>query len=516
MVRRDARRMTAPRTHAMDGIRSRVLRGLAWKAASQLLLQLSRFVVALVLARLLTPDDWGVAAMVLVFSGFVVLFADSALGTALIQRRSVSDTDRSTIFWTGVVVGTALTGAGIALSGPLAALYDEAEVRPLFAALSLSFLVTSLGTTQAALLVREMDFKSLELRRMGATVVGAAVGITVAAKGFGAWAIVTQQLAIAAVETVLVWRFTAWRPSLVFSPASLRSFANFTGNVFGQNFLYYAGRNVDRLLIGRYLGAGALGIYALAYNVMLAPFTQIAGPLQQVLFPAFSRMQGDRRRMAAVWIRVTRLVGAISIPALVGLIVVAPDFVSTVLGERWEEATPIIRILAWVGLMQSLQTLNGEILLALGRAGTLLRFTVLWFAASLAAVVVGLQWGILGVAASYLVASVLVEPLNAVLTARALGISVWTFVRGLAGVVQATALMAVAVLGARWLLVEQGIPAAVRLVILTALGVAVFVPACAWRSPEVGAEVASILRRRRAGNAPRVEPLAEPASPSAF
>jgi O-antigen/teichoic acid export membrane protein len=502
--------MTAPRTHALDGLRSLVLRGLAWKAASQLLLQVSRFVVALVLARLLTPHDWGLAAMVLVFSGLVVLFADSALGTALIQRRVLSDTDRSTVFWTGVAVGAALTGAGIALSGPLAELYGEREVRPLFAALSLSFLVTSLGTTQAALLIRDMDFKSLEVRRMGAAVVGAVVGITVAAKGFGAWAIVTQQLAIAAVETVLVWRITEWRPSAVFSPASLRSFANFTGNVFGQNLLYYAGRNVDRLLIGRYLGAGALGIYALAYNVMLAPFTQIAGPLQQVLFPAFSRMRDDRRRMAAVWIRTTRLVGAISIPALTGLIIVAPDFVSTVLGERWAEATPIIRILAWVGLMQSLQTLNGEILLALGRAGTLLNFTVLWFAASLGAVVVGLQWGIVGVAVSYLVASLFVEPLNAVITARALGISVWMFVRGLAGVVEATALMSVAVLAARWLLVELGTPAAVRLVVLVALGVAVFVPACAWRSPEAAAEVTTILRRRRAEGAARVEPLTEP------
>ena len=274
-------------------------------------------------------------------------------------------------------------------------------MRPLFIALSLSFVITSLGTTQGALLLRAMDFRSLELRRIAATFVGAGVGIGLALKGFGAWAIVSQQLTVASVETVLVWHFSPWRPSLTYSVASLRSLAGFSGSVFGQNFLYYIVRNMDNVLIGRYLGAAALGAYALAYNVMLAPFNQIAGPLQQVLFPAFSRMQDDRERLADAWIRVTRLVAAIAMPALIGLVIVAPDFVAVVLGERWDAATPIIRILAWVGLIQSLQHLNGDVLYALDRAGTFLRFTIVWAIASLCAFVIGLQWGIVGVAACY-------------------------------------------------------------------------------------------------------------------
>ena len=153
---------------------------------------------------------------------------------------------------------------------------------------------------------------------------------------------------------------------------------------------------------------------------MLAPFNHITAPLQQVLFPALSRMQDDPKRLADVWIRVTRLVAAVAMPALVGLVVVAPDFVSTVLGQEWSAATPVIRILAVVGLIQALQHLNGEILYALDRAGTFFRFTIFWAIASVVAFGIGVQWGIVGVAACYAISSVIVEPVSAYLTARAL------------------------------------------------------------------------------------------------
>ena len=164
---------------------SRIRSGIAWKAASQITLQLTRIVVALVLARLLTPHDWGLAAMVLVFSGFVVVFTDNALGTALIQRRELRDGDRSTVFWFSAGVGVLLALVGIALAGPLASFYGESDVRWLFVALSCGFVVSALGTTQMALLVREMQFGRLELRQIAATLTGATVGIGLAVAGQG-------------------------------------------------------------------------------------------------------------------------------------------------------------------------------------------------------------------------------------------------------------------------------------------------------------------------------------------
>ncbi|HEY7019310.1 MAG TPA: lipopolysaccharide biosynthesis protein [Gaiellaceae bacterium] len=486
---------------------SRIRSGIAWKVASQVTLQLSRMVVALVLARLLAPHDWGLAAMVFVFSGFVVVFTDNAFGTALIQRRELHPGDRSTVFWISAGLGLLLALVGIGLSGLLADYYREPEVRPLFAAVSVGFLVSALGTTHSALLAREMRFRRLELRQIAATLTGATAGITLAVSGFGAWAIVGQQLTEGAVSTVLLWCLLPWRPSLSISMASIRRLGGFAGNVFGENLLYQAGRNLGTLLIGRFVGAAALGAYALATNVILVPFSRLAGPLQQVFFPAFSRMSSDRERIADVWIRASRLVGTLAFPALTGLVIVAPDFVHVVLGDRWARATVIIQILAWVGLIQSLQTLNGEVLMALGKAGTLLRFTALWFVVTVAAFVIGLHWGIVGVALSYAISTALIEPLRTWVTTRALEISFWRFVRAFAGIAQATVFMAVVLIPARLALIGADVQPAARLVLLVLLGGAAYGLGCFLRAHEVVDEVRGVLRPRRHVSIAPSEPL---------
>jgi len=489
-----------------DGMVSRILSGLAWKAGSQVTLQITRLVVALFLARMLAPDDWGVAAMVLVFSGFVIVFTDNALGTALIQRRTIDEDDRSTVFWSSAGIGVLLALGGWALSGPLAAFYGEPEVKPLFIVLSISFFIATLGTTQSALLVRDMHFRALELRQMAATVVGAIAGIAVAVKGGGAWAIVVQQLADATTSTIILWIITPWRPKLIFSTASIRRLGGFAGNVFGENLLYQAGRNIANLLIGRFIGAAALGAYSLATNVILVPFSRIAAPLQQVFFPAFSQLSHDRERMADIWIRATRLVALISIPSLVGLAIVAPDFVHVVLGNAWDNAIPVIQILALVGIIQSVQTLTGEILLALGHANWLFRFTILWFCGTVGAFALGLQWGIVGVAACYAAVTVLIDPIRTYITSKALDISPWRFVRSLSGIAQAAALMGIVALATRAALVEAGVPAWARLLLVAAIGTGVFVLCCLWRAPEVLGDIRSAVGRGQKPVKPPLEP----------
>ena len=465
-----------------------------WKAVSQAFRQLSGIAVAVILARLLTPHDYGVAAMVLVFASLVIIFSDLALGAALVQRERLTELERSTVFWTSAAVGLCFTLAGIALSGPVASFYGEPEVKPLFAALSLSFLVTALGTTQVALMNREMDFRSLELRMMAGTMAGGVVGVVAAARGYGAWAIIAQQLTVAVVSTCLLWALSPWRPRFVFSVTSLRELGGFSANVFGTRLLFYLNRNVDNLLIGRFLGPAALGAYAVAYNIMLAPLGRIAQPIVEVLFPAFSRMQQERARVASLWLRVNRVVGTITIPGMLGLILVAPEFVEVVLGPRWEPAVPVIQILAWVGLLQSLQRLNSSVLQAFDRTRTLLWYSIVVLVASLAAFVVGLQWGIVGVAAAYAIASTFVEPYYAWLTMRVLGISVREYVGNLAGVAVAALAMAACVLAVRTLVVPDDLPAALRLLILVAVGIAAFVPLWGWRAPDVLADLRALRK----------------------
>jgi O-antigen/teichoic acid export membrane protein len=494
---------------ASSALGSRIRRGVAWKGASQIFLQVSRIVVMVVLARLLSPHDFGLAAMVLVFGTLALIFSDLALGAALVQRRELSERDRSTVFWLSVGVGTSFTAVGVAASGPLADFYGEPDVRPLFAVLALTFVVTALGSTQKALLTRELDFRSLELRLILSTLAGAAVAIVAAAQGFGAWALVLQQVVIAVASTILLWVASPWRPRLVFSSTALRRLGGFSANVFGTRLLFYASKNADNILVGRFLGAASLGAYSIAYNLMLAPIERIAGPVQDVLFPAFSRMQDDARGVADLWLRANRMVAAFSVPALLGFALVAPEFVAVVLGTKWNAAVPVIQILACVGVLQSVQRLNSSVLQARDRTATLFRFSVVAAVANVVAFAVGLRWGIVGVAACYAVSNALLQPLYMHLTARTVGLSLLGSVRNLGGVAQAAVFMVGVVLSARLVLSDVGVTSPVRLTLLVVAGAAAYVLACSLRAPGVVADLKALRRKRPAVP----EPLPRPSRP---
>lgn len=486
--------------HGSGPIRRLVVGGMIWKMTSQVVGQFGRMIVAVLLARLLAPRDFGLANMVLVFSSLVLVFSDLALGAAIVQRKMLSELDRATAFWTSIGAGTVFMLLLMALSGPIAAFYGEDEVQPLLLVLSTTFLISSIATTHEALLVREMEFRAVELRTMIGMLCGAAAGVVVALQGGGPWAIIAQQVTTAVVTTTLLVIRSPWRAGLAFSRASLRDMGGFSGFVLGHRLLYYVHRNADNLLIGRFVGAAALGAYALAYNVILIPFSRLATPVQQVLFPAFSRLQDQPERIAALWIRTTRLVGALSIPALCGLVVVAPDLVPVVFGDKWDAVVPLIQVLAWVGLLQSLQTLNTEILTARDKTATVFRFSLIFFAAHMTAFVVGLHWGVTGVAVAYAISSTLVEPILTWITARSLSISVWRVVGSLTGVVTASVLMTAACFELRELLIDAGVGQLGRLLLVSLVGLAVYAPLVLWRQPELRDELGgalAMLRRRR-------------------
>jgi O-antigen/teichoic acid export membrane protein len=483
----------APASGAM--LQTHVVRGVKWKAASLVAGQGSKILVGLILARLLTPHDFGVAAMVMVFASLVIVFSDLALGAALVQRPSLTRTDASTAFWFSALSGAVFTAIGIAIAPAVARFYHTPEVKSLFAVLSITFLIASLGATQTALLTRAMDFAALEIRMIIGTIGGGIVGVVLAVLGYGPWAIIAQQVASTFLSTALLWGMSSWRPGFRFSFDSLHKLGGFSANVFGQRLMYFVHRNVDNLLIGRYAGSVALGAYSLAYTLMLAPLSRIAVPVQQVMYPALSQMQHDKRWLAGAWTRVSRAVGAISIPSMVGLAVVAPDFVDVVLGSKWAIAIPLIQILSWVGLVQSVQALNTDLLQAVDRTGVLFRYTLLFFAAHLTAFVIGLQWGVVGVATGYAISTTLVEPISTVVTARALGVSAWSFLRALLPVAGAAAGMAGIALATRYLLIAAGAGAAIRLFVVVAVGVAVYVPLLALAAGDVLRDVKALARR---------------------
>ena len=479
---------------------------MGWKAASQILRQLTRLAVIVVLARELTPTEYGLAGMVLVFSTLVLVFADLALGAALVQRDKLTEQDRSSVFWASTGAGLLFTVLAYAGAGLVAGFFDAPDVKPLLQAFSLTFILTSLGTIQFALLTRELAFRQLELRAMAASMIGAVTGITLALNGAGAWAIIGQQLAIAGVSTTLLWITCPWRPSFMFSWDRLRALGGFGLRVFGTRIVFYLERNVDTVLVARFLGPASTGLYTLSYNVMLVPLEQIGGPMAEVLFPAFSKMQDDFARLRAAWLRAVRVLAAIVAPAMALLIALAPDIIPVVFGEKWKSAVPIVQLLAFVGLQQSLMRFNSSVLQAVGRADFLLRYALISATVCITGFAVGLHWGVTGVAAGYTITATLVAPVYLVFTTRAIDMRVREFVATVAGILGAAVIVAVLAALARVGL-ETAVPQpAVRLLLILPVSAALYVPLVLRFSPPLAEDVMSVLPPSVRGRLGRLRP----------
>jgi PST family polysaccharide transporter len=478
-----------------QSFRAPVLRGLAWKTGTRIVFEVSKLAAGIVLARLLTPVSWGVAGMVLVIVAFEPVLAGVAVASVLVQRRTIDEDDRSTVFWTCVAIGFAATAFGVALSWPAARFYGEPQVQPLFAVLSLIFAISSLGSTHAHLLVREMNFRALELRSMAGALVGGALAVGLAVAGFGPWALVAQPLGAIAVSTILLWTFARWRPRLRYSRRSLRELRSFGGNVSGMLLLVQLNQNADNVLIGRFLGAQALGSYALAYNVILVPFSRLASPLHDVLYPVFTRLQDDAERLARVWLRSVRLLTAVAVPAMLGLVVCAPDLVRVVFGEKWHDAVPVMQILAWVGALYVVQGLNSVLLQALGRTRLLFRYALFSFAGGLGSFVLGLRWGIVGVAACFAIVLTVIGPAYMTLTARAVGARGLDVVRAIAGVVAAGLVAALGAEAVRLVLLHADVSPVLRLVAAAAVGAVAYLAVCPLLAGGVTDELRALRRR---------------------
>lgn len=478
-----------------DDLRSRFIRGLGWKAFSQVSVQAMAVVTTIFIARLLTPTEVGLMAMVMVFATLAINLSDVALGAALVQRETLTEEDRSTAFWLNNAVGVLLTVAAFFLAGPIANLFGEPQVELLLQVTSITFILTTLGATQNSLLIREMRFRSLEVRAVIASAIAGTVAIVAAFLGAGTWAIVAQSITITAVSTALVWRASWWRPRFLVSRESLRQLTGFSSWIVGARLLAYLNSNADNYLVGRYVGSAALGAYSIAYNVMLVPITRLAGPVQEVFYPALSKIR-EPLRVGEAWLRATKMVALITVPAFAGMAVVAEDFVAVVLGDQWDDAVPVLQILCWVGFVTAVQWQIAVVLQALDRNAWGFRFTLVATAVTITAYAIGVQWGIIGVAVASAIASTVLAPYYLSLPLRATGVRPLAFLGAISGVLEASVVMGVTLLALRELALESLSPAP-RLAILVAVGIAVYVPLASWRVPEAVEEVRALRRRTR-------------------
>jgi O-antigen/teichoic acid export membrane protein len=287
---------------------------------------------------------------------------------------------------------------------------------------------------------------------------------------------------------------------LLFSGRSLRDLGGFGLTLFASRLLSYLNLNGDNLLIGRFLGSRALGIYSLSYSVMFTPIVRIEAPIMQVVFPAYARLQSDPPRMGLAWLRSKRMAAALQAPLFFALLVEAPDIVSVVFGEKWRAAVPVMQLLCAAGIANTVVTLNWTVLQARGQAGTLLRLNLFMTSVIVGAFALGLTWGIIGVAACYAVAKWLLILPETWVTARSVSLGVIRSLRASAEIVLIAAGAGLLALGLRAALVAGGVPAGARLVIVLAFGAIAYLALVSVAAPDLVREVKGLrttLRRRR-------------------
>lgn len=404
--------------------------------------------------RLLDPSDFGAVAVAFAFMQFAAPLREMGFGAAIIQRADLDDRHLASVFWLNVWTGIALAVLTVALAGPLAAYFRIPVLQAILWWFAADFLIGSLAVTQTAILTRTLRFRELALREMASVIVGGAVGIWMAFSGYGVWSLVGQLLAGTTAGVVLLWSVSRWRPSLSFHRDKLGEMTSFGLNVVGFEMVNYVSRNLDKLLIGKVLGDKQLGYYSAAYRFVLFPLTNIAAVASRVAFPVFSRSQDDLDRLRTAYLTVTRSVALVCFPLLLLPAVTAPEIVPLIVTAKWGPSVPVVQLLCIAGLRQVICAFNGAVYRARGRADLQFRLSLVAAAVTVTSFIVGLRWGIVGVAACYMIGGWLLVPLLLGVVLSLIQLRWRKLLTHLSGVASASGAMAASGLAARFIFVS--------------------------------------------------------------
>jgi polysaccharide transporter, PST family len=396
-------------TQAQQSIdRKQVAGGAIVTAVSQAYRVITNFISGIVLARLLTPADFGLIAMVSTSLAFVALIQDLGLNQATIQRVRISDAQMSALFWLSLGCSTILALILAASAPVIASFFGDSRLVVLTIAFSCLVIISGGQSQQLALMGRDMRFKSLAVIDILTVTLSAIVGVVVAWLTESYWALFAASLASALVGFGCAWLLCQWRPGRPSFDGEFVEIFRFGSGVSGFNVVNYFARNADSLLIGRFYGAEQLGLYSRAYRLLLFPLSQIQAPLGRVMLPLLSRLQSDPPRYRKVYTECISLLMMASQPGLVFATVFAEDVFLILLGPSWVPAAPIFCWLGVAGLHQVVTATVGWLFLSQGRGGDLFKIGALGAIITVASFIVGLPWGPLGVAIGYTIANYVV------------------------------------------------------------------------------------------------------------
>ena len=387
-------------SHTAD-LKGKTIRGGLARLCAQGANFLLRVGSLMVLARLLDPKDFGLVGMVTAFTGILTLFRDFGLSSAAIQHPTVTKEQISTLFWINILLGALLGLVTAAMAPAIAAFYQEPQLFGVTAVLAMGFLFNAAGVQHAALLQRQMRFAALAAINVASYIVGAAIAIGGAKTGYGYWALVAMSVTSPLIATLGFWITTGWVPGMPHRGAGIRSMMRFGGTLTLNGLLAYTAYNTEKVMIGRFWGADAIGIYGRAYQLVSIPTDNLNWAVGEVAFSALSRVQEDPVRLRSYFLKGFSLVVGMTLPITFACALFADDLVLLLLGPKWKDAAAIVRLLAPTIAIFAIINPLGWLTYSIGLVGRCLKIALAFTPIMIMGCVMGLPYGPKGVAFAY-------------------------------------------------------------------------------------------------------------------
>lgn len=391
----------------MKDLKEKAIRGGIARVGAQTVFFALRIAALMILARLLDPRDFGLVGMVTAFTSVLNLFRDFGLSTATVQRADISDEQISTLFWINLLVGGVLTLLLAVMAPIVVRFYHEPRLFWVTIALATGFLINAAGVQHSALLQRELRFTALAVIQIIALAVSTALGIAAALLGYGYWSLVVLSITLPLVSTIAYWIVASWIPGKPQKSAGILPMIHFGGSVTLISLIVYVAYNLDKVLLGRFWGAEALGIYGRSYQIINIPTDNLNSAVGEVAFAALSRLQSDPVRLRNYFLKGYTLVLALTVPITCVIGLFPGDLVFTILGSKWSAAIKILQLLAPTILIFAIINPLGWLLFAMGMVKKSLKIALVLAPVVIIGYTIGLRYGSNGVALGFSIAMTL-------------------------------------------------------------------------------------------------------------
>lgn len=404
-------------------LKQQTKKGLYWSALGNFANQGMRFAFGIILARLLSPDAYGVIGMLSIFMCIVSTFIDCGFSQALISKQNRTQADFSTEFWFNIGVGIA--GYFILfLSSPwIADFYNMPILSPILKVIGLGIVINSLCVVQSAQFAIQLDFKTPAKISVITQLVSGIVGIALAYCGWGVWALVFQQVGSSLFNAILLWILAGWRPTVEFSKDSFNYLWSYGSKVLGASLIQQVYDNLYPLVIGKFFNAGQLGLYSRANGFATLPSTNLSGILGGVTFPVLSKLNNDKDKLIAVYVKMIRCTSFLVFPLMIGMAAVAGPLVKLLLNPQWNGCIIMLQILCFALIWQPLSFLQINLLKVIGRTDIILKLEIMKRSVGLITIFVSIPFGVIGMCWGFALFYIYSFTLNTVFTSKTLQIS---------------------------------------------------------------------------------------------